>query len=509
MTKPSWTDTRIKLGDIDGYPNNPRMSTKAQAQRIIASEKKFGQPLPFICNPPVNGRYMLLDGHQRLAAWLTIYGGDHVMDARIADRPLTDDEHRELIVTLHTGATGSWDWDRLSSWDSPQLQEWGMNTDALKQWNNDANNLKELIAASQPEPVDAEPQIDRAAELAEKWQTASGQLWKLADHRLLIGDCTEVINVSKLLGGCNVNLVHADPPYGMGKNEIENDNLYAEKLDTFQMQWFDKCRPFIADNSSVYIWGTAEDLWRLWFAKLSKSERMTIRNEIVWDKGSGQGMGSDAHRMYPTASERCLFFVLGEQGWNNNADNYWEGFEPIRAYLEGERMKMGWNNKIIAYWFGFHPRMADHWFSQSQWSMPIKEQYQELQSRAKGEAFRREYDELRREYDELRREWYATRAAFNNTHALMTDVWKFETMRGEDRPDHPTPKPVELIERIFKTSGTNDAIIYSPFLGSGTDIIAGENCGRKVYGTEKDEKYGAVILQRFFDATGITPELIG
>jgi DNA modification methylase len=108
--------------------------------------------------------------------------------------------------------------------------------------------------------------------------------------------------------------------------------------------------------------------------------------------------------------------------------------------------------------------------------------------------------------DELKKDFYATRAPFNNTHELMTDVWGFDTIRGEDRPDHPTPKPVEMMERIFKTSGTDDAVIYSPFLGSGTDIIAGQNCGRKVYGLEKDINYAAVILERFYAATGIMPE---
>lgn len=318
---------------------------------------------------------------------------------------------------------------------------------------------------------------------------------------MLIGDCTEVVNVSKLLGGSKVNLVHADPPYGMGKNEIENDNLYREKLDLFQMQWFDQCRSFIADNSSVYIWGTAEDLWRLWFGSLSKSERMTIRNEIVWDKGSGQGMGSDAHRMYPTASERCLFFVLGEQGYNNNADNYWDGFTPIVEYLESQRAAMNWSIKDTKRIAGHSEKSGCHWFDKSQWTMPTEEVYNAWKAAANNNAFKKDYDELKKEF-------YATRAPFNNTHALMTDVWRFETMRGEDRPDHPTPKPVEMMERIFKTSGTDDAVIYSPFLGSGTDVIAGQNCRRVVYGLEKDEKYAAVILERFLAATGIQPELI-
>lgn len=204
----------------------PRMSTKAQAQRIIASERKFGQPVPFLISPD----FLLYDGHQRLSAWFTVYGADYEMDAMQSDRPLSEDEHKELVIVLHTGATGSWNWDALSGWSAGDLQEWGMNADALKGWNNDANNLKELLTA-EVEPVDAEPQIDRAAELAEKWQTASGQLWKLGDHRLLIGDCTVRENVERLMGGERADMMLTDPPYlgTLGKGGFPNDKGLRER----------------------------------------------------------------------------------------------------------------------------------------------------------------------------------------------------------------------------------------------------------------------------------------
>ena len=79
------------------------MSTKAQAQRIINSERTFGQPVPFLLAPEQDGKFLLYDGHQRLSAWFTVYGAEHVMDAMVADRPLTEAEHKELIITLHTG----------------------------------------------------------------------------------------------------------------------------------------------------------------------------------------------------------------------------------------------------------------------------------------------------------------------------------------------------------------------------------------------------------------------
>lgn len=143
--KPKWTPARVKLGQIRAWDGNPRMSTKAQAQRIIASEKQFGQPVPFLCNPLKDGMYLLLDGHQRLSAWLTVYGADYEMDAMIANRELTEAEHKELIITLHTGATGEWNWQTLSGWNAGELKEWGMDAETLDSWGQDYSNLKGML----------------------------------------------------------------------------------------------------------------------------------------------------------------------------------------------------------------------------------------------------------------------------------------------------------------------------------------------------------------------------
>jgi hypothetical protein len=41
-----------------------------------------------------------------------------------------------------------------------------------------------LRLVNPPAPVDAEPQIDRAAELQKKWATASGQIWGMGKHTI-------------------------------------------------------------------------------------------------------------------------------------------------------------------------------------------------------------------------------------------------------------------------------------------------------------------------------------
>ena len=65
---------------------------------------------------------------------------------------------------------------------------------------------------------------------------------------------------------------------------------------------------------SGYVWGNAPDLWRLWYCGgLADSERLELRNELVWDKRTIAGMKSPDLTQFPMATERCLFFQFGQQ----------------------------------------------------------------------------------------------------------------------------------------------------------------------------------------------------
>jgi len=504
MDKPiTWTNEKRKLRDLKPWPRNPRVIKNKQAERLVESVQDFGQVETLAIGP--DGE--LYNGHQRLSVLAGAYGLDYEVDVRVASRPLSEKERERLTVYLHRGTTGEFDFDILAN---------EFEIDDLLSWGFDAFEL----GIEEPEAdasSDTEPQIDKAEELRAKWDVSLGQLWQLGDHRLICGDCTDAATVARLMGGEKAILCHADPPYGMGKeNEgIANDNLYGIKLDAFQMAWWRNCRQHLEDNASAYIWGNAEGLWRLWYCGgLRDSERLTFRNEIVWDKGHGQGMESDQHRMFPTASERALFFMLGEQGFNTNADNYWEGWEPIRAYLDGERKRLGWTMKEASQ-HGGTGHMGKHWFTTSQWEFPTEISYRKLQASANGNAFKWEYDDLKREYDDLKREYddlkqafYATRAYFDNTHDNMTDVWRFDRLQGEDRHEHATPKPVDMIARAIKSSAPTGSIVYVPFGGTAPEIIACENLGRKCRAVELSPAYVAVALQRFADHTGIEPVLV-
>ena len=67
----------------------------------------------------------------------------------------------------------------------------------------------------------------------------------------------------------------------------------------------------------------------------------------------------------------------------------------------------------------------------------------------------------------------------------------------EDKFDHPTQKPVDLMRRPILNHLRRGELVYDPFLGSGTTLAAAELAERVCYGLELDPKYVDVIVQRW------------
>jgi DNA modification methylase len=72
----------------------------------------------------------------------------------------------------------------------------------------------------------------------------------------------------------------------------------------------------------------------------------------------------------------------------------------------------------------------------------------------------------------------------------------------EDKYDHPTQKPVELMRRPILNHLRRGELVYEPFLGSGTTLAAAELTERVCYGIELDPKYVDVVILRWQQLTG-------
>ena len=88
-----------------------------------------------------------------------------------------------------------------------------------------------------------------------------------------------------------------------------------------------------------------------------------------------------------------------------------------------------------------------------------------------------------------------------------SNVWQyagvnsFRKDRLADLSVHPTVKPVALVADAMRDCSRRGDIVFDPFMGSGTTILAAEKVGRKAFGIEIDPLYIDVAIRRWQDFT--------
>ena len=189
----------------------------------------------------------------------------------------------------------------LADWDAEVIASLVAEDDKALDGLFENNELLELIESlEQTGNADAEPQIDRAAELNEKWQVKPHDLWRIVEHRLLCGDCTVGEDVQRVMGGKSADIVFIDPPYSSGgfqeagktvgsigargNEKISNDNLSTRGYRNLMIDSLS----FAKETHSLFIFCD----WKMWTETFDISERLgyRVRNMIVWDK-MRMGMG--------------------------------------------------------------------------------------------------------------------------------------------------------------------------------------------------------------------------
>jgi len=307
---------------------------------------------------------------------------------------------------------------------------------------------------------------------------------------LFLGDCFEVL---PSLIGTEADMVFADPPYGMRKQGILNDNLNYDDLLEFNKKWIIPSLNVLKNGGSWYCWGLEEplmDIYSVILKPMIKNREITYRNFITWDKGFGQGQKSQTHKSYVRCNESCLFITKGNRTIKKMSAkaHFPDELKYTRELLIAELKKAGINNKIVQKITG-QKYVYGHWIAIASWRMIVEKNYNQLKKYCEDKkinAFKKTYKEFRCEYNNALQDWQKNRTYFDNTHENMNCVWRFNFINSmsSEYCGHPAQKPIMLCGRAIKTSCPINGIVLDPFMGSGSAGVACQQLGRRYIGIE-------------------------
>jgi site-specific DNA-methyltransferase (adenine-specific) len=316
------------------------------------------------------------------------------------------------------------------------------------------------------------------------------------DINLRHGDCLELM---KDIPDKSVDLILTDPPYNIGKAKWDKIPNYVEWCG----KWFVECQRVLKDNGSFYWWHNDMVQIAQLMEWLRVNTGFVFNSFVIWDKGDFRALSwknpseNNNLRSWFNTCEYCLYYTFqDETGLSKVLKN--PAFYGLQEYFKTEREKTGMTATALDKIMGIKASYC-YWEKPTthEYRIPDEKNYNALQSYFGENAFCREYESLRQEYESLRQEYESLRY----THNLDTNhnnVWR--SQERNNGKQHPTQKPIDLMERIIKTSSNQGDTVLDLFMGSGSTGVACMNTNRNFIGIELDDKYFEIAKQRISEA---------
>lgn len=302
-----------------------------------------------------------------------------------------------------------------------------------------------------------------------------------------------------------------DGPYhGVKSHGWDNEHKSDAAFLNWKRKRYAAWKRILASNGTLYDFASPQMGARV---EVACREHFNVLGTVTWFK---QAMalqkcppkcGFDLQRNFVPFSERIVVaeqkgsdaIALGESRYGAECDKL-RGFvfEPLRAYLDGERKRAGFNFDMVRVAVGcaHGSGLPSHWFTKSQWMLPTEKNYDKLReafNRDGGDFLARPYEELRSQYEELRRPFNVT------AQDQYTDVWTYTTVKPYDGK-HPCEKPEAMARDIVRISSRQNDVVLVFFAGSGIFASEALRQGRRVIAVEMDPQWAAVAEQRCIEA---------
>jgi len=302
-----------RLSELKPLGRQARHHNARQMAAIKASIEQFGFVSPVL----IDGKGRVLAGNARLAAAKAL-GLTHV-PAVVVDH-LSDSEKRAFVLADNRLA-------ELGSWNKEVLQ-----LELAELGELDLSFSLEVTGFSLPEieAIQFGGGKGRAAAedipaVREETVSQVGDLWRLGDHRLLVGDATSPAALDQLMAGEAAQLVFTDPPYNVpveghvtgskahGEFVQASGEMSDEEFTTFLEGVHRQIARVLTDGGLAFVCMDWRHMLNVLLA--AKAAGLAQVNHCVWDKGS-PGMGS----LYRSQHELVFVLKKGRAAHTNNVE---------------------------------------------------------------------------------------------------------------------------------------------------------------------------------------------
>jgi DNA modification methylase len=359
----------------------------------------------------------------------------------LADNRLAEDagwDEALLAEELQALAAGGYD-VALTGFDSEELDSY-------------------LSQTAEAEGSGADPDVAPAPD-PQRCVTQLGDLWILGEHRLLCADSRSIDALELLLGGATADCLWTDPPYNVDIHEknksldradkgarhdsggIANDDMDATEYRAFLVAALSSAYAVLAPGAGAYVCFADRESESVYHAFAQAGFHFS--SCVIWRKS-------------------VLVLVLGRS-------DYHYMHEPI-VY--------GWRADGTHRWYGARDKVSLVELGQAGLQQTGDDEWQLPQ----GE----------------------TTLIIRGTNLTVSRA--HGSVFFEEKPaasaEHPTMKPVALIERMLVNSTKRADRVLDSFGGSGSTLIACQRLGRRAHLLEIEPKYCDVTVRRYQEFTG-------
>lgn len=446
--------TYRKVETLIPYARNPRTHSDEQIARIAASIAEFGWTNPIL----VDGEHGVIAGHGRLLAARKL-GLAEVPVIELAH--LTPAQKRAYVIADNRLALDA-GWDQaMLALEFAELADAGFDLDLTGFSASEIEGLLDAIEKTEPSAEEDTSALVRDPDEDDVTPptvavTRPGDLWLLGEHRLLCADSRDAPAVARLLEGERAHLLFTSPPYA---NQRDYTTGGIADWDALMQGVFGAARAALREDAQLLVnlglvhrdneWQPYWDGWIAWM----RTQGWRRFGWYVWDQ-SVTVPGDWAGRLAPR-HEFVFHFNRRSRKPNKIVPCKWAG-QDTHLRADGSSTAMRGKDGKVGEW--------------NHAGQPTQE-------------FR-----------------------------IPDSVVEVTRQRGRigEGIDHPAVFPLGLPKFFIEAYTDAGEIVFEPFAGSGTTLLAGQLTGRPVRAIELAPEYVDVALRRWLQHhPGTVPVLEG